>query len=119
MQDCVMVKKKPQAAWDFENIPRARKRNYSSTAKNGKKVSTSEFCAQNSADAVFVSKDKQKMRLLEGGADGECRRVRFRSRGGKVWCDGQVFEGEDALRAAFEHIGILAFLRCGKVLSCE
>ena len=85
MQDCVFVKKKPQAAWDFENIPRARKMNNAECKIHNAKLKGVKLCA----------------------------------RGGKVWCDGRVFEGEDALRAAFEHIGILAFLRCGKVLSCK
>ncbi len=141
MQDCVFVKKKPARGYDFESIPRARrrnatthpsfatrnppslaregerakKRNYSSTAKDGNEVSTSEFCAQNSADAVLVSKDKQKMRLLNAKLKG----VKLCARGGRVYCDGVTFEGDNALLAAFEHIGILAFLRCGKVLSCK
>ena len=43
--------------------------------------------------------------------NGEIRRARFRSRGGKYYCDGKVFEGEGALRAVWEYIWMMNFIR--------
>ena len=80
MQDCVFVKKKPRAAWDFENIPRAKKMNNAECKIHNAKLKGVKLCA----------------------------------RGGRVYCDGVTFEGDNAILAAFEHIGILMFLRGGR-----
>lgn len=92
MQDCVFVKKKPARGYDFESIPRARRN----------ATTHPSFATRNPPS------------LAREGLG-----VKLCASGGRVYCDGVTFEGEDALRAAFEHIGILAFLRCGKVLSCK
>ena len=80
--EIVISKKKPVGAYDFENIPRVRRNNA-----------------------------KCKMQNAESRSNDECRRARFRSQGGKYYCDGKVFEGEGALRAVWQYIWTMNFIR--------
>ena len=59
----------------------------------------------------FESTPRVSRKNAESSANGEVRRARFCSRGGKYYCDGKVFEGEGALRAVWEYIWTMNFVR--------